>query len=126
MLRDCPAHTTLPCQNRDRAKAFYAEKLGLNPSAEDANALTYEAPGGSRFILFTSSGRASGEHTQIGFRVKDMDAEVRQLKERGVQFEEYDFPGFDKATRIAQTGPIRSAWLRDTEGNLLGLVQLPE
>ena len=61
----------------------------------------------------------------MGFRVSDIDAEVRALRERGVRFEEYDFPGFDKATGIAQTGPIRSAWFKDSEGNLLGLVQLP-
>jgi hypothetical protein len=37
-----------------------------------------------------------------------------------------DFPGFDKATHIASTGPVRSAWFKDSEGNLLGVVALPE
>jgi hypothetical protein len=40
-----------------------------------------------------------------------------------VQFEEYDFPGFDKATGIADVGGTRAAWFKDSEGNLLGLVE---
>ena len=62
----------------------------------------------------------------MGFSVADIDAEVRDLKERGVHFEEYDFPGFDKATCIAQTFDHRAAWFKDSEGNLLVIVQLPE
>jgi catechol 2,3-dioxygenase-like lactoylglutathione lyase family enzyme len=125
VLADWPVHTTLPCSDHERAKRFYSGKLGLSPSTEQPGAAFYEAPGGSRFLLFASSGSASGTHTQMGWRVSDIDAEVRGLKDRGVRFEEYDFPGFDKQTSIAQTGPIRSAWFKDSEGNLLGLVQLP-
>ena len=58
----------------------------------------------------------------MGFMVADIDAEVHDLKQRGVQFEEYDFPGFDKATSIADVGGTRAAWFKDSEGNLLGLV----
>ena len=59
----------------------------------------------------------------MGFMVADIDAEVRDLKQRGMQFEEYDFPGFDKATGIADVGGTRAAWFKDSEGNLLGLVE---
>jgi predicted enzyme related to lactoylglutathione lyase len=59
----------------------------------------------------------------MGFMVADIDAEVRDLKQRGAQFEEYDFPGFDKATGIADVGGTRAAWFKDSEGNLLGLVE---
>jgi len=124
MLKDHPIHATLPCEDRDRAKAWYEAKLGLTPARDDPGALTYEGPDGSRFILFTSGGRPSGAHTQLGWRVPDVEAEVRELKGRGVEFEEYDFPGFDKATSVATTGPVRAAWFKDTEGNLLGLVTL--
>ena len=59
----------------------------------------------------------------MGFIVADAEAEVRDLKQRGVQFEEYDFSGSDKATGIAQIGGDRGAWFKDSEGNLLGIVQ---
>jgi hypothetical protein len=61
----------------------------------------------------------------MGFMVADITAEVRDLRQRGVQFEDYDFPGFDKATGIADVGGILAAWFKDSEGNLLGLVEGP-
>jgi catechol 2,3-dioxygenase-like lactoylglutathione lyase family enzyme len=125
MLSDARYHTALPCSDYERAKSFYAEKLGLTPVDEQPMGAFYEGRDGSRFLLFPSSGRASGSHTQLGLSVADVDAEVQDLKQRGVQFEEYDFGGFDKATGIAQIGGIRGAWFKDSEGNLLGLVQLP-
>jgi catechol 2,3-dioxygenase-like lactoylglutathione lyase family enzyme len=126
MLRDCHVHATLPCSDLQRAKQFYADKLGLVPADEQPGGLFYAAGGGTRFLLFPSSGRASGAHTQMGWRVHDIDEAVRDLTERGVDFEAYNFDGFDPQTRIATHGDVRSAWFRDSEGNLLGLVQLPD
>jgi catechol 2,3-dioxygenase-like lactoylglutathione lyase family enzyme len=126
MLKDSPTHTTLPCSDLERARAWYADKLGVEPTDESPAGLTYEGPHGSRYFLFQSGGAPSGDHTQMGWRVGDIMAEVADLKSRGVRFEEYDFPGFDRATSVAQTGPIQSAWFKDSEGNLLGIVQLPD
>jgi len=69
--------------------------------------------------------KASGSHDQMRLSVADIQAEVRELKQRGVQFEEFDFPGFDKATSIALVDDHWAAWVRDTEGNQLVIVQLP-
>ena len=60
----------------------------------------------------------------MGFRVDDIESEVAALQSRGVQFIEYDFPGLKTVDGIADTGPVRAAWFNDTEGNLLGIVQL--
>jgi catechol 2,3-dioxygenase-like lactoylglutathione lyase family enzyme len=126
MLRDAPTHTTLPCEDLARARAFYSEKLGLEPITESPAGMFYETNGGSRFFLFTSRGRPNGSHTQIGFRVDDIEGTVRGLVDRGVAFETYEFPGFDRDTKVATTGDVRSAWFKDSEGNLLGIVQLPQ
>jgi catechol 2,3-dioxygenase-like lactoylglutathione lyase family enzyme len=125
MLKDARIHTTLPAADLARARAWYAEKLGLTPVDEQPAGLFYECAGGTRFLLFPSSGRPSGSHTQIGFSVADIVAEVRDLRARGVVFEEYDFPGLKTVDGIADTGPVRSAWFKDSEGNLAGIVQLP-
>jgi hypothetical protein len=74
-------------------------------------------------MVFPSSGHASGTHTQIGFEVDDIEAEVRGLQERGVVFETYDMPGFDPTTSVGSLPGVRAAWFRDPDGNLLGLVQ---
>jgi catechol 2,3-dioxygenase-like lactoylglutathione lyase family enzyme len=125
MLSDARLHTTLPAADLKRARAFYSEKLGLEPTEELPQGLTYEAGAATRFILFPTRSRPSGTHTQIGFAVDDIQAVVNDLKARGAVFEEYDFPGLKTVNSIANTGPIRAAWLKDSEGNLLGIVQLP-
>ena len=121
MIADA-VYATLPAADLERAKGFYGEKLGLVPSSEQPGGIFYEV-GSTRFLVFPTGGRASGQHTQMGFTVDDIDATVSELKSRGVVFEEYDFPGLKTLNSVATTGPIKAAWFRDSEGNLLGIAQ---
>src|SRR5687768_3076135 len=99
-LRDGRVATRLPAQDLDRARAFYAERLGLEPVDERPGGLLYRV-GGSEFALFLSAGRPSGEHTQMGFEVEDIEATVAELRARGVVFEDYDAPGLRTRDGIA-------------------------
>jgi catechol 2,3-dioxygenase-like lactoylglutathione lyase family enzyme len=130
MLKDSNVATRLPAQDLERARAFYAEKLGLEPIEERPGGLRYQC-GTGRFTLFASTGAASGDHTQMAWEVDDIEAVVRQLRDRGVVFEEVDVPGLRTVGGIAEvegnypsagTGE-RAAWFRDSEGNLLGIGQ---
>ncbi len=125
MIKDRRSHTTLPASDLGRAKKFYAEKLGLNPSTESPGALFYVTGGGTRFTLFPTPNQTRGGHTQMGFSVEDVEKTVALLRAAGVVFEEYDFPGLKTIGGVAQTGDVRAAWFKDSEGNLIGLVQLP-
>ena len=125
MLSSARFDASLPCGDFERAKRFYEEKLGLRPVDDQPMGATYKGRDGTRFLLYPSGGEASGTHTQMGFVVADVEAEVRDLEERGVRFEEYDLPGFDKATGIAKMGDTAGAWFKDSEGNLLGIIQMP-
>jgi catechol 2,3-dioxygenase-like lactoylglutathione lyase family enzyme len=122
MLSEFPVHTTLPAQDLARARAFYEQKLGFKPAEEAGGGVLYES-GGTRFFVFASGGVASGSHTQMGWRVPDVEAEVRGLKAHGVAFEEYDFPGLKTVDGVAQTPGGKAAWFKDSEGNLLGIVE---
>jgi predicted enzyme related to lactoylglutathione lyase len=131
MLRESEVATRLPAQDLERAKAFYAEKLGLEPVEVRPGGMRYECRSG-RFSLFESSGRPSGTHTQMAFEVDDIEAVVGDLRRRGVVFEEVDVPGLRTVGGIADVegnypsaGGIgeRAAWFRDSEGNLLGIGQ---
>ncbi len=123
MLNGTRSHTTLPASDLERARAFYAEKLGLEPVEERPSGLLYET-GGGWFVIFPGSTPSTGAHTQMGFTVDDIEREVADLKARGVVFESYEgMPNFDPETNIASPGPLRSAWFKDSEGNLIGLVQ---
>jgi catechol 2,3-dioxygenase-like lactoylglutathione lyase family enzyme len=100
MLKNGRVATRLPAQNLERAKAFYAEKLGLEPVEEREGGLRYMCAAGE-FALFESSGSASGGHTQMGWEVDDIEATVRDLRARGVVFEEYNLPGSRNPSSLA-------------------------
>jgi catechol 2,3-dioxygenase-like lactoylglutathione lyase family enzyme len=129
MLSDGRVATRLPAQDLDRARRFYSEKLGLEPADERPGGLLYRC-GGSEFALFASAGASPGTFTQMGWTVDDIDAEVAELKRRGVEFEEVDVPGLRTVDGIADVEGNypskgakgeRAAWFRDSEGNMLGM-----
>ena len=131
MLEDTKVAARIPVQDLQRARLFYAEKLGLEPSEERPGGLLYRCDEGE-FALFESAGAASGDHTQMGWEVEDIEATVEWLRGRGVVFEEYDFPGLRTVNGIAEVagnypskGGVgeKAAWFRDSEGNLFGIGQ---
>jgi len=122
--------TRLPAQDLGRARAFYAQKLGLEPVETREGGLRYRC-GNGYFSVFQSAGRASGDHTQIAFEVDDLESVVAELRRSGVVFEEVDVPGLRTVGGIADIEGNypskgvgeRGAWFRDSEGNLLGIGQ---
>ncbi|UWU88988.1 VOC family protein [Bradyrhizobium sp. CB1015] len=130
MLAKAKVAARLPAKDLDRARAFYSEKLGLEPVEQREGGLRYVCANGE-FAIFISAGAQSGTHTQMGWEVEDIEATVRELRARGVKFEEYDLPGLKTVEGIAEiTGNYaskgtgeRGAWFRDSEGNLLGIGQ---
>ncbi len=131
MLADGRVASRLPAQDLDRARRFYAEKLGLEPADERPGGLLYRGAAGE-FALFASAGASPGSFTQMGWEVDDIEATVAEMKDRGVVFEEVDLPGLRTVGGIADivgnypskgaTGE-RGAWFRDSEGNMLGIGQ---
>ena len=131
MLKNSSVATRIPAQDLERARRFYADKLGLEPVEERPGGLRFRC-GNGWFSLFQSTGTASGSHTQMAWEVDDIESTVEELRSRGVVFEEYDFPGMKTINGIAvvegnypssgATGE-KAAWFRDSEGNLFGIGQ---
>jgi catechol 2,3-dioxygenase-like lactoylglutathione lyase family enzyme len=130
MLKDGRVATRLPAQDLQRARAFYAEKLGLEPSEERPGGLLYRCASGV-FALFKSAGASLGTFIHMSWEVDDLAATVAELRRRGVVFEEVDVPGLKTVDGIADVAgnyPSRgsgekAAWFRDSEGNMLGIGQ---
>jgi catechol 2,3-dioxygenase-like lactoylglutathione lyase family enzyme len=131
MLDRAAVATRLPAQDLARARAFYADKLGLEPVEERPGGLRYRC-GAGEFALFESSGAPSEAHTQMAWTVHDIEATVEELAARGLRFEDYDLPGMttvDGITEVEGNYPSkggrgeRAVWFKDSEGNLLGIGQ---
>ena len=131
MLKNGRVATRLPAQDLNRARSFYAEKLGLEASEERPGGLLYRCASGE-FVLFESGGASSGTFTQMAWQVEDIEATVEALRSRGVAFEKYDLPGLTTVDGIAEIEgnypskgkAERGAWFRDSEGNLLAIGQV--
>jgi catechol 2,3-dioxygenase-like lactoylglutathione lyase family enzyme len=130
MLANGHVATRLPVQDMQRARAFYSEKLGLEPVEERPGGLLYRCASGE-FALFESTGASSGTFTQMGWSVDDVVATVAELRRRGVVFEQVNVPGLTTVDDIADVSGNypsrgsgeRAAWFRDSEGNMLGIGQ---
>ena len=118
MLDPLSIYTVLPAADLERARRFYSEKLGLEPTDRKPGMLAYSGPPGYIFQLYESTAGAS-EHTQMGFNTWDLDSEMAELRARGVVFEEYDLPGLKTENGVGFVGTERSAWFKDSEGNII-------
>ncbi len=113
----------LPARDLERAKRFYEEKLGLAPESEDPGAAHYRS-GSTSFDLYPTQNAGTAQHTLAAWMVEDIRGTVGELRGRGIEFEEYDFPGLKTEDGIADLGFELAAWFRDSEGNILSLGQL--
>jgi catechol 2,3-dioxygenase-like lactoylglutathione lyase family enzyme len=115
---------TIPVTDLDRAKAFYVDVLGLAAIDESPFSVRLRAGGGTQLSIF-KRGPVEREHTVAHFEVKDIEATVADLRSRGAVFEEYTEGPLLTTNGVAQLGPARGAWLRDPDGNVLGLREGP-
>lgn len=126
MLKENDVIAVLPASDLARAKQFYDEVLGLEPPEvlDDEN-LLYRSGNGTTFLLYKSDYAGTAKNTQMGWGTDNLEAEVDDLRGRGVVFEEYDLPGLKTENGIATSTAGKAAWFTDTEGNILNLFQRP-
>ena len=121
MLADkATVHPTLPAVDLERAKSFYTGKLGFTVEREDPGpGAMLESGSGKLYIYERAATKA--DHTVAAFEVNDVAGTVKELKAKGLVFEEYDVPGLKTVNSIAIMGTVKGAWFKDTEGNILSL-----
>jgi len=106
-----------------RARAFYADSLGLSLVSEDSFALVFDAGGTTLRVSIVQEVRPAG-YTVLGWMVPDISVAVRDLAQRGVAFQRYD--GLKQNAQGIWTAPsgARVAWFHDPDGNTLSLTQV--
>ncbi len=125
MVADNKISAVLCSTDLAKSRVFYEQILGLRLSPETIeNHLVFECGGGSTLLVYGRGNPNQADHTQVRFWTSDVAADVRELKGRGVVFEEYDFPTFKTVDSIATTPGIgTSAWFTDPDGNTIALFQ---
>jgi len=113
---------TIPVSDLEVARAFYGGVLGLEQLWENPASIRFRCGGASEVSVFRRPGLVT-EHTLAHFEVADIEAAVAELEGKGVAFADYDDGPLKTTGHIAQMGPARGAWMRDPDGNFLGLRQ---
>jgi predicted enzyme related to lactoylglutathione lyase len=121
MLSDSKVTPNIPASDLQRARDFYADKLGLSPTQElPGEVLLYRTAGGTDFQVYRTDYAGQAGHTIAQWHVDDIESEVNDLKGKGVTFEVYDMPGVEWDGEIASMeGMGRAAWFKDSEGNIM-------
>jgi catechol 2,3-dioxygenase-like lactoylglutathione lyase family enzyme len=122
MLGSSKVLATIPAVDIQRAEEFYTQVLGLSlVEKPQEGVLILEAGAGTQIMIYEREA-TKAEHTAVTFQVKDLERVVVDLTAKGVRFEQYDSDEFTTDQRgIAQMENAKMAWLKDSEGNVLGL-----
>ena len=123
MLTNSPLYSYIPAKDVARARRFYEQKLGFRPKAELAGGVVYEFGQKTGCFLYPTPNAGTSKASQAFWQVADVEREVAELKARGVEFENYDMPGEKSPSGVLTAGGAKAAWFKDSEGNILALVQ---
>jgi predicted enzyme related to lactoylglutathione lyase len=122
MLRDSKAFSGFSTDDIPAAKTFYGETLGIEVTEENGM-LTLNLEGGARpTLVYPKPNHEPATFTILNFSVKPIEDAVRELTERGVEFERYEGMEFDELGVMRGGGPP-IAWFKDPAGNILSLIE---
>lgn len=123
MLQNAPMYAYLPATDLARARRFYEEQLGWRPIDAGPQGVTYQFAGRTACYLYATPNAGTSKASQAFWHVTDVDHEIAELKARGVVFEHYPMEGTRSPSGAVTAGGAKAAWFKDTEGNILALVQ---
>lgn len=128
MLQSYPMYAYIPARDLTRARKFYEGKLGLKPQQEERDGgVAYGFSDNTAAFLYDAGDSAgTNKASQAFWKVQDLENEVKQLRAKGVKFEEYEpeeIGGLTMKDGIASGGGMKAAWFKDSEGNIMALIQ---
>jgi catechol 2,3-dioxygenase-like lactoylglutathione lyase family enzyme len=123
MLGKADATPMIAVTDLDRAKKFYEDILGLKAKDEWDEGVTLKS-GDTSINVYRSEFAGTNKATALTFDVDDIDKEVRELKEKGIFFEQYDLPGLERRGDLyVGEGGFKTTWFKDPDGNILSLIE---
>lgn len=118
MLDDSTVVANVAVKDIEAGKEFYGGKLELKQVDENPGGVTYKCGDGKLFV-YASPTAGSGQATCASWKVDDIDSVVGALKAKDIEFEHYDMPGGTREGDIHSMGPMKAAWFKDPDGNVL-------
>ena len=123
MLGKADATPMIAVKDLDRARKFYEETLGLEAKEEMGGEVLTVQSGSTPITVYKSEFAGTNKATALTFEVEDIDAQVRELKDKGIFFEHYDVEGLTAKGDIYEGEGMKTAWFKDPDGNILSLFE---
>ena len=127
MLANTKAFSGFAVDDLEKARAFYADTLGLRVDVldEENHLMALHHPGDRDTLVYGKPDHAPANYTILNFQVDDIDEVVGGLAERGVKFERYEDFDQDENGIARGEGPL-IAWFKDPSGNILSVLQMDD
>jgi catechol 2,3-dioxygenase-like lactoylglutathione lyase family enzyme len=124
MFEDARGVAVIAASDLNRARSFYEGVLGLPVAEEipDGDTVFY-LMGGTPLMVYQTAYAGTAKNTVFALETKDLAGDMAALREKGVAFMDYDFPGLKTVDGVAELPGENSAWFSDSEGNILALSQ---
>lgn len=122
MCNNLEARATIPARNLERARQWYADKLGFTPSGQMPGGYLYDCEN-SGFALYETEYAGTAKNTALSFTAEDFDREIADLRAKGIKFEDYDMGDLKTVNGIVTMDGTRGAWFKDLDGNILSIVE---
>ena len=126
VLEQFPIHATVAASDLERAKAWYREKLDLEPKIDDPMGAWYRFNGDTWLLVYHTPSAGTAQNTQAGWAVTGIESVMGELRSRGVVFEDYDFGEMKTVNGLLATPGGKAAWFKDSEGNTFELSERAE
>jgi catechol 2,3-dioxygenase-like lactoylglutathione lyase family enzyme len=124
MLNNNRISAVLVSADLETSRRFFEDKVGMTLSPETIpNHLLFEAGDETTLLIYGRPSPNLADHTQVRFWSTDIETDVKELVDRGVEFDDYDTPTFKTNNHIATTPIGRSAWFKDPDGNTIAIFQ---
>ncbi len=126
MLGERDVVATIAVRDIAVASEWYEGALGLKRAewqSPDPTAILYRS-GNAAVLVYESAHAGTNQATSASWGVgDDFDSVVAELGARGVSFEHYDdLPETVREGDVHVMGPLRAAWFKDPDGNILNVV----
>lgn len=123
MLGKANATPMIAVKDLDRARTFYEDTLGLETRDEIGGEVLTVKSGDTMISVYRSEFAGTNKATALTFDVDDIEGEVRELKDKGIFFEQYDMPGLERQGDLYVAQGMKTAWFKDPDGNILSLFE---
>lgn len=121
MFKANEAFASFSVNDIQKAREFYAQKLGLNVS-ESPEGLDVRM-GSERVFIYPKPNHTPASFTVLNFIVDDIETAVDELRNQGVRFEKYQGEIKTDEKGIHRNGGPMIAWFKDPAGNILSVLQ---